>query len=172
MNVIKVKKGFVLKDSDQQQKVLIDNVRLQVRVDGDDIEILLANMNEKKVQLKLKGEPACEVMCANIVYIQSIKGNTGVSSNNKEVFFTHRPPGLLVDFTMAKDLQHKWNVAPSEFVEIIRGISVNRRWIKELNDKNELVVMCQNQWGKQVVKKLAVSRRKLPFVRQMVKYQC
>ena len=45
MNVIKVKKGFVLKDSDQQQKVLIDNVRLQVRVDGDDIEILLANMS-------------------------------------------------------------------------------------------------------------------------------
>lgn len=172
MNVIKVKKGFVLKDSDKQQKVLIDNVRLQVRVDDNDIEISLTNMSEKKVTLKLKGEPMCEVLCANIVYIQSVKGNTGVSSNNKEVFFTHRPPGLLVDFTMATDLQKKWHVAPSEFVEIIRGISVNRRWIKELNDKNELVVMCQNQKGTQVVKRLSVSRRKLPFVRQLAKYQC
>lgn len=160
--------GILLQDYGKEQKVTIDSVRLRLKVSGDDVEIVLLNEDDKVVNMKLKGEMEQEMLCSDIVYIQSIKGNTGASSNNKEVFFAHRGPGILVDFTMSKDIVQKLHVASSDFVEINRGISVNRRYIRELNNDRELVVQCINHEGRQEVRNLPISRRKYLCIRELL----
>ena len=127
--------GILLQDYGKEQKVTIDSVRLRLKVSGDDVEIVLLNEDDKVVNMKLKGEPMQEMLCSDIVYIQSVKGDTGTSSNNKEVFFAHRTPGILIDFTMSKDIVQKLHVASSDFVEINRGISVKKRYINELSER-------------------------------------
>ena len=160
--------GVLLQDFGKEQKVMIDSVRMRLKISGEDVEIVLLNEDDKVVNMKLKGEMMQEILCSDIVYIQSVKGDTGTSSNNKEVFFAHRSPGILVDFTMSKDLVQKLHVASSDFVEINRGISVNRRYIRELNNGKELVVQCINHEGKQEVRNLPISRRKYLCIRELL----
>ena len=103
--------------------------------DGQHLGFKLALPSSQTVTLPLKGEGLVATELKNIVSIESPTNPSDQVSNNKYVFFTHRPPGILVDFTASRDIEGKLHISLDDMVEVYRGIYVNKLYINNFDGR-------------------------------------
>lgn len=114
----------------------LNSITLEITAaDGQHLEFQLTLPSYKTITLPLKGEGLVTTELENIVSIESPTEPSDQVSNNKHVFFTHRPPGILVDFTASRDIENKLHISLNDMVEVYRGIYVNRMYINDFDGK-------------------------------------
>lgn len=104
--------------------------------DGQHLEFQLSLPSTQIITMPLKGEGIITTELKNIVSIESPTVPSDQLSNNKYVFFTNRKPGILVDFTSSRDIEHKLHISLQDMIEVYRGIYVNKMYINNFNGKN------------------------------------
>lgn len=103
--------------------------------DGQHLGFQLTLPSPQTITLPLKGEGLVATELKNIVSIESPTETSDQVSNNKYVFFTHRPPGILVDFTASRDIEGKLHISLDDMVEVYRGIYVNKLYINDFDGR-------------------------------------
>lgn len=132
---------------------------------GQFLEFKASQPFANAIPLLLKGEGIIPTELHNIVSIESPTEPTHQKSNNKIVFFTHRSPGILVDFTSSRHIQQKLHITDNDMVEVYRGIYVNKLYIKKFDGKFLYV----ETFGGDTLHKIPVSRTHKNIVLNIIK---
>lgn len=89
-----------------------------------------------------------------IVFLESETGKSG-ESNNKKIYFTNRPPEVLIDFSFSK--MENYGFDPKIFIKTHRSYRVNAKKIDCYNNSHKVTVEYMNHNGKMEIKEIPVS---------------
>ncbi|MBL0127243.1 MAG: response regulator [Flavobacteriales bacterium] len=124
-----------------------------------------ASAKPAEVRLTLQSEGKKTFFLKDIVCLCSEKSH-GASSNNKEIHFTNRPPGVLIDFSFSG--MDEMGFPADGFLTIHKSFRVNVAHLNALEGDVIHVRVCDAN-GKIVDKELSVSENYLPTIRKHFK---
>lgn len=102
-----------------------------------DVNSVNSKNTPKYLDIKLKDEYP-NIAIDSIVYISTSK-NAGSESNNKQIFFTDREPGILIDFTFAR--RDDKGFSKEQFIQVQKSYCINKLFIpKSLKIPKEIEV--------------------------------
>ncbi|MCQ2286750.1 MAG: hypothetical protein MJZ76_07730 [Bacteroidales bacterium] len=149
-----------------QSNIEIHSMNLSVRIAEDqEVELSFINKALDLVSMKLKDEGEYTTTLQNIVSIEIPSDLSNRKSNNKQVYFLSREPGVLVDFTLSTDLMRELHISSSDMVEVYRGIWVNRLYMDNFDGEN----LWLKSFGKAQLRKIPVSQPNRKRVRKIVR---
>jgi len=126
------------------------------------IQQVRAMAKPQEVKLTLKDEGRRSIGLDSIVCICAEK-DSGSSSGNKEIHFTDRKPGVLVDFSFTA-MEEK-GFSKDRFLTIHKSYRVNAEHAKPLNGE-VMHVLAMDAQGKLLEKVLPVSENYRPAIRK------
>lgn len=142
----------------------LKSFQLEIQDANGSYLIRFQNDNDKTILIKLKGEEECSVLLDHVLLIDAEKN----PSNNKTVYFNNRCPGTLVNFCLRRDIMKLWHLENHEFVEVCRGVWVNRSHLRSFDGK-QISLMVLDKNGDRIEKHIPVSKKKKKDIYQALK---
>lgn len=121
--------------------------------------------NQKFVYLNFGKQKQVKVEIDTIVYFETDK-MLGNASNNKRVYFSNRPPEILIDFSYTK--MEAVGFSDSHFIKLHKSFRINKNHIKRYDYKeNKIEVDVCVDLGKYSTKLIKVSENYLSKVKSL-----
>lgn len=100
-----------------------------VTIGGEQYSISFAPPAEPVVEMKLQQRGRVQLKVNNIVAIRTSQNPGDARSNNKDVILNGQQADVLCDFSVSKQMDKLFGSHVESFVEISRGVWVNKRYI-------------------------------------------
>ena len=146
----------------------LSDMRIKVFVADEEYEITFEDAKTERIPIKLLNCGRIQVSVDDIVMMRPAKDWNSARSNNKEIVINGFGSDSLCDFSPSRQLTSLFGERSRNFVEIKRGTWVNVKYSTTLDREGNLAMEYATVNGEKVVETIAVSRRKLRPLRQIL----
>lgn len=160
----------------EKEMMIISALNMEVAIGGEQYSISFAPPAEPVVKVKLQQRGHFQLKVNSIVMICPSENPREARSNNKGLIINGQTADVLCDFSISKRMDKLFGCYAEQFVEVKRGVWVNKRYIAGLviaQSKPFCGQLCvelryADQHGNEKSKLQPISKRNLTKVKRII----